>query len=69
MPNVGQLKQLTDIPLTYPVRNKAKTINTHIVNFQGEMGAMKQEVFMMEFNLLGAVGGDLGKIRGILGVD
>lgn len=33
MPNLGQLRQLSEVPLTYPVRNRAKTINTNIVNF------------------------------------
>lgn len=40
---------------TFPVRNKAKTLNTNIVNFEFEEG-IKQDVFLLEFDLLKRLG-------------
>ena len=49
-PSVSQLQYLSTISLSYPLRNKAKTINSHLVNFEFE-NSLKQEVFLMEFDL------------------
>lgn len=73
MPNLGQLKHLTEQPITYPVRNRAKTINTNIINFQSVDGlppsGIKRDVFMFEFDLIGAAAGDPEKMRSILELD
>ena len=49
-PNQSQMCYLNTINVNYPVRNKAKTLNTHIINFEFE-GSLKQEMFLMEFDL------------------
>ena len=42
---------LGQISVRYPIRNKAKSINTNIVNYQFEGNQnIKQELVMMEFD-------------------
>jgi hypothetical protein len=42
---------LGQISVRYPIRNKAKSINTNIVNYQFEgNNNIKQEMVMMEFD-------------------
>lgn len=49
-PNQSHIDFLSAIGVTFPIRNKAKSINTNIVNYQFEGGAIKQEQFMLEFD-------------------
>ena len=49
-PTASQISYLNTIKVVYPIRNKAKTTNTHIINFEFESD-LKSEVFMMEFDL------------------
>ena len=51
VPNQSHIDFLSAIGVTFPIRNKAKSINTNIVNYQFEGGFIKQEMFMMEFDL------------------
>lgn len=47
---VDYLRQLG--PLTFPIKNKSKSQNTHITNFQYEQDKhLKQETFMLCFDL------------------
>jgi len=50
-PSQSHLDFLSAIGASFPIRNKAKSINTNIVNYQFEAGNIKQEMFMMEFDL------------------
>ena len=50
-PSQSHLDFLSAIGVSFPIRNKAKSINTNIVNYQFETGNIKQEMFMMEFDL------------------
>jgi hypothetical protein len=50
-PSQSHLDFLSAIGVSFPIRNKAKSINTNIVNYQFETGKIKQEMFMMEFDL------------------
>eukprot|EP00347_Sterkiella_histriomuscorum_P011995 403370296 len=49
-PTVSQSQYLDTIGTLFPIRNKAKTLNSHIINFEFE-NQLKQEVFMLEFDL------------------
>jgi hypothetical protein len=47
----SNLDFLGQISVRYPIRNKAKSINTNIVNYQFEGNQnIKQEMVMMEFD-------------------
>jgi len=47
---------LSQIQVRYPIRNKSKSINTNLVNYQFEgNNNIKQEVIMMEFDFFEGV--------------
>jgi hypothetical protein len=50
-PSQSHLDYLSSIAVSYPVRNKAKCINSNIINYQFEGDKIKQEVFLLEFDL------------------
>lgn len=57
----AELQYLSSAALRFPVKNKAKTINANIVNFEFENGVatsnpIKQEVFLLEFDLAKLLG-------------